>query len=134
MFRAGGTASTVRRQTDSILVDARHHCQRARIEESGALARLQPGVTLGLANRLLARHGRQIGPDPASTDIACVGGVVANNSGGMRCGIVADSYSTVRSMKLVLADGTVIDTAAPHAEQRFARSQSRARGRPDPDP
>ena len=50
---------------------------------------------LGRANRLLARHGRKLGPDPASTDIACVGGVIANNSGGMRCGVTADSYWTV---------------------------------------
>ena len=59
---------------------------------------------LGHVNRLLARHGRKLGPDPASTDIACVGGVIANNSGGMRCGVVADSYRTVRSMTLVLRD------------------------------
>ena len=122
VFRAGGTSLNGQSQTDSILVDARHHWQRARIEDGGAVARLQPGVTLGLANRLLARHGRRIGPDPASTQIACVGGVVANNSGGMRCGIVADSYRTVRSMKLVLANGTVIDTAAPGAQERFAQS------------
>ena len=75
---------------------------------------------LGHVNRLLARHGRRLGPDPASTDIACVGGVVANNSGGMRCGVHADSYRTVRSMTLVLANGAVIDTAAADAEQRFA--------------
>ena len=63
-------------------------------------------------NRLLARYGRRLGPDPASTDIACVGGVIANNSGGMRCGVTADSYSTVSAMTLVLANGSVIDTAA----------------------
>ena len=39
--------------------------------------------------------------------------MVANNSGGMRCGVVADSYRTVSAMKLVLANGAVIDTAAP---------------------
>ena len=39
------------------------------------------------------RIGRQLGPDPASTDIATVGGVIANNSGGMRCGVARDSYS-----------------------------------------
>ncbi len=120
VFRAGGTSLNGQTQTESILVDVRHHWQRARIEDAGARARLQPGVTLGLANRLLARHGRRLGPDPASTNIACVGGVVANNSGGMRCGVTADSYRTVRSMTLVLANGTVIDTAAPDAEQRFA--------------
>jgi D-lactate dehydrogenase len=120
VFRAGGTSLNGQSQTDSILADVRHNFKRARIEDAGRIAALQPGVTLGLANRLLARHGRRIGPDPASTQIACVGGVVANNSGGMRCGIVADSYRTVRSMTLVLATGAVIDTAAPGAEERFA--------------
>ena len=38
------------------------------------------------------RYGYRLGPDPASTDIACVGGVIANNSGGMRCGVTHDSY------------------------------------------
>ncbi len=82
--------------------------------------RAQPGVVLGHANRLLARRSRRIGPDPASTNIACVGGVVANNSGGMRCGVVADSYRTVSAMTLVLANGAVIDTADADAEAQFA--------------
>ena len=134
VFRAGGTSLNGQSQTDSILVDVRHHWQRARVQEHGAVARLEPGVTLGLANRLLARHGRRLGPDPASTNIACVGGVVANNSGGMRCGVVADSYKTVRSMTLVLANGAVIDTGAAGAEQRFARAAPGARGRTRADP
>jgi D-lactate dehydrogenase len=119
VFRAGGTSLNGQSQTDGILADIRRHFYRARIEEQGMRARVQPGVVLGHVNRLLARHGRKLGPDPASTDIACVGGVIANNSGGMRCGVHADSYQTVRSMTLVLANGAVIDTAAPDAEQRF---------------
>jgi len=119
VFRAGGTSLNGQSQTDSVLVDVRRHWQRARVLEDGAAVRAQPGIVLGHVNRLLARHGRKLGPDPASTDIACIGGVIANNSGGMRCGVVADSYRTVRSMKLVLASGAVIDTAAQGAEQQF---------------
>ena len=78
---------------------------------------------LGHANRVLAPHGRKLGPDPASTDIACVGGVVANNSGGMRCGTTKDSYSTVRALTLVLPSGTTIDTAAPGAAEKFAAAE-----------
>jgi D-lactate dehydrogenase len=122
VFRAGGTSLNGQSQTDSILVDVRRHWQQARIEEDGRLARVSPGMTLGHVNRLLFRHSRRLGPDPASTNIACVGGVIANNSGGMRCGVVADSYSTVRSMTLVLASGEVIDTASPGAEEQFARA------------
>ena len=75
---------------------------------------------LGHVNRVLAPYGRKLGPDPASTDIATVGGVIANNSGGMRCGTVRDSYSTVSSLTFALPSGTIIDTAAPDAAERFA--------------
>jgi D-lactate dehydrogenase len=120
VFRAGGTSLNGQAQTDSILVDVRHHWQRARVEDGGARVRVAPGMVLGRVNRLLVRHRRKLGPDPASTDIACVGGVIANNSGGMRCGVVADSYRTVSSMTFVLPNGAAIDTAAPDAEGRFA--------------
>jgi D-lactate dehydrogenase len=120
VFRAGGTSLNGQSQTDSLLVDVRRHWQKIAIEDGGDRARVGPGAVLGHVNRLLARHGRRLGPDPASTDIACVGGVIANNSGGMRCGVVADSYRTVRSMTLVLANGEVIDTAAPEAQAQFA--------------
>jgi D-lactate dehydrogenase len=120
VFRAGGSSLNGQSQTDSILVDVRRHWRRIRIEDGGARARVGPGAVLGHVNRLLARHERRIGPDPASTNIACAGGVIANNSGGMRCGVVADSYRTVSALRLVLANGAVIDTAAPDAEAAFA--------------
>jgi D-lactate dehydrogenase len=122
-FRAGGTSLNGQSQTDGILVDVRRHWSGVEVLDDGARARVRPGTVLGHANRVLAPHGRKLGPDPASTDIACVGGVLANNSGGMRCGIVADSYSTVRSVTFVLPSGTVIDTAAPDAAERFAEAE-----------
>jgi D-lactate dehydrogenase len=132
-FRAGGTSLNGQGQSEGILVDVRRHfsgvaVERGQPREGGAeieaaFARVKPGTVLGHANRVLAPHGRKLGPDPASTDIACAGGVIANNSGGMRCGVTKDSYSTVRSMTLVLASGTTIDTAAPGAAERFAAEE-----------
>jgi D-lactate dehydrogenase len=122
-FRAGGTSLNGQGQTGGILVDVRRHFGGVAVEEGAARARVKPGTLLGHANRVLAPHGRKLGPDPASTDIACVGGVIANNSGGMRCGVTRDSYSTVRSMTLVLASGTTIDTAEPGAAERFATEE-----------
>ncbi|MDX6601567.1 MAG: D-lactate dehydrogenase [Solirubrobacterales bacterium] len=118
-FRAGGTSLNGQGQSDGILVDVRRHFGGVAVEDGAKRARIQPGTVLGHANRVLAPHGRKLGPDPASTDIATVGGVIANNSGGMRCGVSKDSYSTVSSMTLVLASGTTIDTAAPDAAERF---------------
>ncbi|HEX5928490.1 MAG TPA: FAD-binding and (Fe-S)-binding domain-containing protein [Solirubrobacterales bacterium] len=122
-FRAGGTSLNGQGQSDGILVDVRRHFGGVAVEEDGARARVKPGTVLGHANRVLAPHGRKLGPDPASTDIACVGGVIANNSGGMRCGVTKDAYSTLRSLTLVLPSGTVVDTAAPGAAEQFAAAE-----------
>ena len=122
-FRGGGTSLNGQGQSDGILVDVRRHFGGIAVEQDGARARVKPGTILGHANRVLAPHGRKLGPDPASTDIATVGGVVANNSGGMRCGVTRDSYSTVRELTFVLPSGTTIDTAAPRAAQAFAGAE-----------
>jgi D-lactate dehydrogenase len=124
-LRSGGTSLNGQSQGDGILVDVRRHFTGVSVEEDGDLVRVGPGTVLGHVNRVLAPHGRKLGPDPASTDIATVGGVIANNSGGMRCGTVRDSYSTVRALTLLLASGTVIDTAAADAEERFAEAEPR---------
>jgi D-lactate dehydrogenase len=122
-FRAGGTSLNGQGQSDGILVDARKHFGGVRVEDGGARARVRPGTVLGHANRVLAPYGRKLGPDPASTDVCTVGGVVANNSGGMRCGVTRDSYSTVRELTFVLPSGTRIDTGAAGAAERFAAAE-----------
>ncbi|MGN6201972.1 MAG: FAD-binding and (Fe-S)-binding domain-containing protein [Solirubrobacterales bacterium] len=122
-FRAGGTSLNGQGQSDGILVDVRKNFGGVRVEDDGARARVKPGTILGHANRVLAPHGRKLGPDPASTDVCTVGGVVANNSGGMRCGVTKDSYSTVRELTFVLPTGTKIDTGAPGAAEAFAAAE-----------
>jgi D-lactate dehydrogenase len=122
-LRAGGTSLNGQGQGAGILVDVRRHFDGVTVEEEGRRARVQAGTLLGHANRVLAPLGRKLGPDPASIDIATVGGVIANNSGGMRCGTTADSYSTVRELTFVLPSGTTIDTGAPDAERAFAEAE-----------
>jgi D-lactate dehydrogenase len=118
-FRSGGTSLSGQGVTASILVDTRRYFQKVRVLDGGARIRLDPGVTVRQANAHLVRHGRKLGPDPAS-EIACtIGGVVANNSSGMACGIEQNSYRTLESMIFVLPSGTVVDTAAPDAEARL---------------
>jgi D-lactate dehydrogenase len=122
-LRSAGTSLNGQSQSDGILVDVRRHFTGVVVEDGAAAARVRPGTALGHVNRVLLPYSRRLGPDPASTDFATVGGVIANNSGGMRCGTTQDSYSTVRAMKLVLPSGTMIDTAEPSAEERFAEAE-----------
>src|SRR3954454_7244840 len=122
-LRAGGTSLNGQAQGAGVLVDVRRHFAGTEVLDGGERVRARPGTVLGRVNRVLARHQRRVGPDPASTDLACVGGVIANNSGGMRCGVRHDAYRTLRSLTFVLPSGTTIDTAAPDAAERFERSE-----------
>ena len=122
-FRAGGTSLNGQSQSDDILIDVRRHWAGLVVEDGGARLRARPGTILGQANAVLRRVGRRLGPDPASADVATIGGVIANNAGGMRCTLARNAYHTVSSLTLVLASGTVIDTAAPDAEAAFAAAE-----------
>ena len=119
-FRAGGTSMNGQSQSDDILIDVRRHWGGMAVEDGGARLRARPGTILGQANAVLRRAGRRLGPDPASASVATIGGVIANNAGGMRCTLERNAYHTVSSLTLVLASGTVIDTAAPGAQAAFA--------------
>jgi D-lactate dehydrogenase len=122
-FRAGGTSLNGQSQSDEILIDVRRHWGGMVVEDGGARLRARPGTILGQANAVLRRVGRRLGPDPASADVATIGGVIANNAGGMRCTLERNAYHTVSSLTLVLASGTVVDTAAPGAEAKFAAAE-----------
>lgn len=114
-FRSGGTSLSGQGVSGDILVDTRAAFRGIAVEEDGELVRVEPGATVRQVNTRLARHRRKLGPDPAS-EIACtIGGVVANNSSGMACGITENSYRTIDSLLLVLPSGTVLDTGAPDA-------------------
>ena len=122
-FRGGGTSLSGQALTDSVLVDTRTHFQGLEVLDDGRRVRVGPGVTVRAVNTRLARHGRRLGPDPAS-EIACtIGGVIANNSSGMQCGTELNAYRTIESMVIVLPSGTVIDSAAPDAARLLAQRE-----------
>ena len=64
---------------------------------------------------MLKPYGRRIGPDPASIDACMMGGILANNSSGMCCGVTENAYRTLHSMTVVLPNGLVFYTADPDA-------------------
>ncbi len=122
-FRAGGTSLNGQSQSDGILIDVRRHWNGMVAEDGGVRLRARPGTILGHASAVRRPLGRRLGPDPASADVATIGGVIANNAGGMRCTLERNAYRTVSSLTFVLASGTVIDTAAPGAEAAFAAAE-----------
>jgi len=118
-FRSGGTSLSGQAVTDGVLVDVRRNFRDIEVLDDGARVRVQPGVTVRALNARLARYGRKFGPDPASEAACTIGGVVANNSSGMNCGTVDNTYRTLESLTVVLPSGTVIDTGAADADRKL---------------
>jgi D-lactate dehydrogenase len=118
-FRAAGTSLCGQSVSSGILVALAHHWGNVQVEDGGALVRAQPGVVGSFINSVLKPFNRRIGPDPASLDAAMLGGILANNSSGMCCGVAENAYHTIHSLTLVLPNGLVLDTAALHAAAAF---------------
>ncbi|MEU5330747.1 FAD-binding and (Fe-S)-binding domain-containing protein [Streptomyces parvus] len=123
VFRAAGTSLNGQAQGEDILVDVRRHWTGVEVLDDGARARILPGTTVMRANAALARYGRLLGPDPASAIACTLGGVVANNASGMTAGTTRNSYRTLASLTFVLPSGTVVDTAAPAADEELAHAE-----------
>jgi D-lactate dehydrogenase len=118
-FRAAGTSLSGQAISDGILMVAGESWQHSEVLANGHKIRLQPGVIGARANQILAPYGRKIGPDPASINAAMIGGIVANNASGMCCGTAQNSYQTIDSIRIVLADGTVLDTGDERSRASF---------------
>jgi D-lactate dehydrogenase len=121
-FRAAGTSLSGQAITDGILVDISKHFKKIEALEQGAKVLLQPGIIGAKANAFLKPFKRKIGPDPASINTCMVGGILANNASGMCCGVALNSYHTLVSLKAVLPNGAVIDTALPQANEVLKNS------------
>ncbi|MGE8395919.1 MAG: FAD-binding and (Fe-S)-binding domain-containing protein, partial [Pseudomonas sp.] len=123
-FRAAGTSLSGQAISDSVLIVLGDNWNGREIRHQGQQIRLQPGVIGAQANAWLAPFGRKIGPDPASINACKIGGIVANNASGMCCGTAQNTYHTLAGMRLVLADGTRLDSEDPASVAAFEQSHA----------
>ncbi|WP_455586958.1 FAD-binding and (Fe-S)-binding domain-containing protein [Bacteroides sp.] len=118
-FRAAGTSLSGQAISESILIVAGKNWERYSISPDHEQITLQPGIIGQHVNELLQPFGRKFAPDPASVKSAMVGGIVMNNASGMNCGTHANSDKMLLSARIVLADGTLLDTGSDVSKQEF---------------
>ncbi len=121
-FRAAGTSLSGQAISDSILIVTSRNFRNFKLSSDKSLISLQPALTGLEANNILAPFSKKIGPDPASINTAMIGGIAANNASGMCCGISQNSYKTLKSMKLIFADGSKLDTACEQSKEEFSKT------------
>lgn len=110
-FRASGTSLSGQSISDSVLVVADRSWNKIAISDDKSKITVQPAVLGGRANLELSKYNKKIGPDPASINAATVCGIVSNNASGMTSGVKNNSYNTIADMRIVFANGKILDTS-----------------------
>lgn len=118
-FRAAGTSLSGQSVSDSVLIVAGKNWERYKVSDDASEITLEPGIVGARVNAILKPYGRKFGPDPASIGSCMVGGIVMNNASGMSCGTHANSDKELESVRMVLMDGTVLDTGDEDSKEAF---------------
>ena len=109
-FRAAGTSLSGQAVSDGVLAVLGDGWRKLDIHPGADQITLGPAIIVAHANRALKPFDRKIGPDPASQATCKIGGVVNNNSSGMCCGVAQNTYHTMARLRIVLTDGTMLDS------------------------
>ena len=122
-FRAAGSSLSGQCSSEDVLIVCNDGFKKMEVIDDGKALKCECGVIGSDANYLLKPYNRKIGPDPATLATALVGGILNNNSSGMCCGTAQNSYKTIRSIRVVLLDGTVLDTSDKKSIEQFLREK-----------
>lgn len=115
-FRAGGTSLAGQTLTNSIAVDVSKNWKQLEVLENGNSIRAGISVIGGKLNQVLMPYNKKFGPDPASINSAMIGGILANNSGGLSCGTANNPYSSLLGMTFILSNGIEINSLDANAD------------------
>ncbi|HVX47922.1 MAG TPA: FAD-binding oxidoreductase [Candidatus Saccharimonadales bacterium] len=71
---------------------------------------VEPGINYGKLQQSLHTHGRFVASYPPSLEYSTVGGAIADNASGEKSVKYGDTRANVESLRVVLANGEVIET------------------------
>ncbi len=71
---------------------------------------IEPGINYAKLQQTLHTHNRFLPPFPASAEYSTVGGAIANNASGEKSVKYGNTRDYVKSLRVVLANGEVIET------------------------
>ncbi len=106
--RGAGTGLAGESLGPGLILDFSHSMRRILAFDHDTV-RVQPGVVLSQLNRYLANRGRIFGPDPATSSVSTMGGVIALDGSGSHWLQYGSAGDAIVAMQLVLADGSVIE-------------------------
>ena len=105
--RAGGTSLAGQTVNHAIVMDfSKYLNQVIEVNQEESWARVQPGIVLDQLNRELLPYGLMYAPDPTTSNRACVGGGVGNNTCGAHSVIYGKTLDHVKELDVILSDAS----------------------------
>ncbi|MBZ0182535.1 MAG: FAD-binding oxidoreductase [Melioribacteraceae bacterium] len=123
-FRAAGTSLSGQAISDSVILQLDRSWNNYNISENSKEIKMQPALVGGFANLYLAQFHKKIGPDPASINSSMISGIASNNASGMTSGIAKNTYNTLKSLRIIFQDGTILDTSDELSKVEFQKNNS----------
>jgi FAD/FMN-containing dehydrogenase/Fe-S oxidoreductase len=116
--RTGGSSLAGQTVNKALIIDFSRHLNAVlAVNEEEQWVRVQPGIVLDELNIHLRQYGLQFGPDPASSNRAAMGGIVANNSTGAHSILYGMTADHVLETNVILNDGSLVHFSPLTAEQ-----------------
>ena len=106
--RGAGTGVAGESLGAGLVVDFSAHLRRI-VRIDAERVRVQPGVVHERLNDQLRPLGRLLGPDPATSSVTTIGGMLAIDAAGSRWLKYGSMRRHVESLQIVLADGQVLE-------------------------
>jgi len=108
--RGGGTSLAGQTFGAGIVLDfSRYMNKLIEVNAQERWARVQPGIVRDHLNEQLTAHDLHFAPDPATTSRATLGGMINNNSSGMRSVRYGMTIDHVLALRVMLSDGSIVE-------------------------
>ncbi len=110
--RGSGTNQTGAAIGNGIMLVFPAHMNRIlELDTKANTVTVEPGINYGKLQQTLYTHGRFLPPYPSSLEYSTVGGAIAENISGEKSVKYGDTRGYVKSLRVVLANGEVVETS-----------------------
>jgi FAD/FMN-containing dehydrogenase/Fe-S oxidoreductase len=117
LSRGGGTSLAGQCCNVAVVFDFSKYMRSIHaLDPERKLARVDPGIVLDRVREAAERHHLTFAPDPATHSRCTIGGMIGNNSCGIHALMGGKTVDNIRSLDILLYDGTRMNVGATSDE------------------
>ncbi|MDQ3568500.1 MAG: FAD-binding protein [Actinomycetota bacterium] len=121
--RGTGTSLAGQATAPGLALDVSEMNRALEIDLENRRCTVEPGLVQGELNAMVEPHGLVFGADTSTSDVATLGGMVGNNSAGMRSLVFGTTADQILSLRCVLASGETVELRPMTGDEAMSRSR-----------